>query len=197
MLDIDSDITEIERAKIYTLIALELRPGSSSNLHPSIPSAPAFKRSELMRQEVDRKAAGLPITGGIDLSRYEAPERPSDDSDIAAWQNTLQTAYASSTYLSGRVSNLSLLEDLGKNAWLIANSQLEDILRQLEKELEELKSATENVNKSRKAGQENSRGEMTGLEETWKRGIGRILEVEVGVESIRQQILEKRRAQAG
>ncbi len=150
-----------------------------------------------MRQELDRKASGLPITDGIDLPRYEAPERPSNDSDVAAWKETLRTAYASSTYLSGRISNLSLLEDLGKNAWLIANSQLEDILRQLEKELEELKSATENVNKSRKAAQEGSRGEMTGLEETWKRGISRILEAEVGVEEIRQQILERRRVRAG
>lgn len=162
-----------------------------------MPSEPAFETSDFIRQELDRKAAGLPISGGIDLSRYEAPEGPSNDSDVAAWKETLRTAYTSSTYLSGRISNLSLLEDLGKNAWLIANSQSEDILRQLEKELEELKSATENVNKSRKAAQESSRGEIIGLEETWKRSIGRILEAEVAVEEIRQQILEKRRMQAG
>ena len=137
------------------------------------------------------------MTGGIDLSRYEAPEGPSDPNDIAAWRSTLQRAYASSTYLSGRVSNLSLLEELGKNAWLISNSQLEDILRQLEKELEELKAATDDVNKSRKAAQEGSRGEMTGLEKSWKRGIGRILEAEVAVDELRRQILDKRRQEAG
>jgi pre-mRNA-splicing factor SPF27 len=90
-----------------------------------------------------------------------------------------------------------LLEELGKNAWLIGNSQLEAILRQLERELEELKVATESVNKSRKTAQESSRGEMIGLEETWKRAIGRSLEVEVAIEETRQQILEKRRQQAG
>lgn len=197
MTDIDPNVTESERARINSMIASEILPGSGRTLHTSIASEPTFETSYLMRQELDRKAAGLPITDGIDLSRYEAPEGPSNDSDVAAWKETLRTAYTSSTYLSGRISSLSLLEDLGKNAWLIANSQLEDILRQLEIELEELKSATENVNKSRKAAQEGSRAEMTGLEETWKRGISRILEAEVGVEEVRQQILERRRVQAG
>ncbi len=150
-----------------------------------------------MKQELDRKADNLPIIGGIDLSRYEEPEGPSDDKNIAAWKQSLRKAYSSSTYLSGRMSNLSLLEELGKNAWLIGNSQLEDILRQLEKELGELNAATESVNKSRKAAQEGSRGEIIGLEETWRRGIGRIIEVEVAVEETRKQILDKRRQQAG
>jgi pre-mRNA-splicing factor SPF27 len=154
-----------------------------------------------MRLELERKAAGLPMTssgGGIDLSRYEAPEAPSDEHDMAAWKSTLQRAYASTTYLTGRTSNLSLLEsELGKNAWLIGNSQLEDILRQLEKELEEVKVATEEINKSRKAAQEESRAELMALEETWKAGIGRVLEAEVAVEETRQQVLQKRRQQGG
>ena len=197
MSDIEPDLTEKERAKINTLIAAKIPLDARNSLHLSIRSEPDFRLSELMSQELDRKARGLPIVDGIDLSRYEAPQAPSEEADVTAWKQSLQTAYTSSIYLSGRVSNLSLLEDLGKNAWLIANSQLEHILWQLEKELEELKSATESVNKARKAAQEDSRGEMTGLEETWKRGIGRILEVEVAVEEVKQQILEKRRKQAG
>jgi pre-mRNA-splicing factor SPF27 len=194
--DIDIDVSEKERARIGRILAAELPSDAHSILHPSMPAEPEFNPPPLMRQELERKAAGLPAAGGIDLSRYEAPEGPADEKDVAAWRTTLQRAYASNTYLSGRVSNLSLLEELGKNAWLIGNSQLEDILRQLEKELEELKTATVNVNKSRKAAQEGSRGEMAGLEESWRHGIGRVLEVEVAAEEIRQQILHKRRHQA-
>jgi pre-mRNA-splicing factor SPF27 len=179
------------------LIAAELATDASSTLHPLIPAEPIFNPSELIEQELQRKAAGLPITGGIDLSRYEQPETPSEENDVEAWNHSLRMAYTSSTYLSGRKSNLMLLEELGKNAWLIGNSQLEAILRQLERELNELNAAAESVNKSRKAAQEVSRGEMIGLEETWKRGIGRILEVEVAVEETRRRILEKRRQQAG
>lgn len=180
------------------MIAAELAADASrGTLHPLIPAEPTFNPSQLIEQELQRKAAGLQITGGIDLSRYEQPESPSDDNDVEAWKQSLRIAYTSSIYLSGRTSNLTLLEELGKNAWLTGNSQLEDILRQLEKELEELNAATENVNKSRKAAQEGSRGEMIGLEETWKRGIGRTLEAEVAVEETRKQILEMRRQQAG
>ena len=172
-------------------------PDAPNTLHSSIPPEPNFNPSELIQQELQRKAVGQPISGGIDLSRYEEPEGPSDDNSTEAWKRSLQKAYTSSIYLSGRISNLSLLEELGKNAWLIGNSQLENILRQIEKELEGLKAATENVNKSRKAAQEGSRGEMTGLEETWKRGVGRILEAEVAVEELRKQILDERRQQTG
>jgi pre-mRNA-splicing factor SPF27 len=179
------------------LIATELAADASSTLHPSIPAEPPFKLSQLVEQELQRVAAGRPITGGIDLSRYEQPETPSDENDVEAWKHSLRMAYTSSTYLAGRKSNLTLLEELGKNAWLIGNSQLEAMLHQLERELDELKAATESVNQARKAGQESSRGEMVGLEETWKRGIGRILEAEVAIEETRLQILEKRRQQAG
>ncbi len=196
-LDIDIDISEQERTQISRIIAAESSPDVTSTPHSSIPPHPNFNPSELIQQELQRKAAGHPITGGIDLSRYEEPEGPSDDNNTEAWKRPLQKAYISSIYLSGRISNLSLLEELGKNAWLIGNSQLETILRQHEKELEGLKAATENVNKSRKAAQEGSRGEIMGLEETWKRGIGRIVEAEVAVEELRKQILDERRQQAG
>lgn len=92
-----------------------------------------------------------------------------------------------------RHENLSLLEENGKNAWLIGNSQLEDILRGIEKELTETKDTAESVNKERKIAQENSKGELIGLEESWKRGVGAILDVELAAEGLRLQILEQRR----
>ena len=154
-----------------------------------------------MQQELDRKSAGLPLTGGIDLSRYEAPEPPARGSDeegnsipnLDEWRQTLQKAYTASSHLAMRHENLALLEENGKNAWLIGNSQLEDILRAIEKELTETKDDSETVNKERKITQENSKGELVGLEESWKRGVGAILDVELAAESLRMQILEKRR----
>lgn len=150
-----------------------------------------------MAQELERKATGTALTG-IDLSRYEAPEAPvrtsdTDAPDLDAWRNTLKKAYASSSHLSKRHENLALLEEYGKNAWLIGNSQLEGILGGLEKELAETKEAAEEVNKQRKIAQEASAGELVSLEETWKRGVGAVLDVEVASEGLRVQILELRR----
>lgn len=143
----------------------------------------------------------MPLTGGIDLSRYEAPEPPARTSDaegnstpnLDEWRQTLQKAYTASSHLAMRHENLALLEENGKNAWLIGNSQLEDILRGIEKELTETKETAEAVNKERKIAQEASKGELVGLEESWKRGVGAILDVELAGEGLRMQILEQRR----
>lgn len=164
-------------------------------MHPWIPEAPEPKFSQFMQQELARKAQGAPLTGGIDLSRYEAPEAPTRASDtetpdLDAWRQTLQRAYSSSSHLSKRHENLALLEEYGKNAWLIGNSQLEEILGSLEKELAETKEASEQVNKQRKITQEASQGELVNLEETWKNRLGAILEVEVASERLRIQRLD-------
>lgn len=196
--DIDSDLSAKTRAQANKLIAKELPPDYATKLHPSLPEIPDTSLSDLMQQEIDRKATGLPMTGGIDLSRYENPELPDTANDTKSgasdkWNATLRQAYIASTHVSTRVENLSLLEQHGKNAWLVSNAQLEEILRGLEKELAEVKEATEAVNKARKLAQEGSKGEMIGLEDAWKQGVRRIIEVELAAEDLRQQILDARR----
>ncbi|RDW93272.1 pre-mRNA-splicing factor SPF27 family protein [Aspergillus mulundensis] len=197
---IDATPSAQARANAERLIASELPSGHQTSIHPSIPEFSEPKFSPFVQQELERKAAGLPLTGGIDLSRYEAPEPPTRSPDatpnLDEWRQTLRKAYTASSHLSSRHENLSLLEEGGKNAWLIGNSQLEDILRGLEKELAETKEAAENVNKQRKIAQEASQGELTGLEESWRRGVGAILDVELAAEDLRMKILEQRRQYA-
>jgi pre-mRNA-splicing factor SPF27 len=154
---------------------------------------PPLQFSELFQKELDRKAENAPIVGGIDLSRYEAPEKPTDDSDGESWRKALRQAYISRSYLSGRLTNLSLLEEYGKNAWLISNSQLEDILRDLERELSERKEGVEKVNRGRKTAQENSRAELTWLEEAWKQGVGKIIEVQLATDGVKRETLQRKR----
>ncbi|OKL59199.1 hypothetical protein UA08_05591 [Talaromyces atroroseus] len=201
---IDGEPGEQARATAQKLISAELSPEHSSTLHPAIPALPGSRFSPLIEQELARKEAGLPLTGGIDLSRYEAPEAPEGPSNtedeaskaLQEWKATLRKAYISSSHLSMRHNNLTLLEEHGKNAWLIGNSQLEDILRDVEKELADTKQAVENVHKDRKLAQEAGHGELAGLEDTWRRGVGSVLDVEVAAENLRMQILDQRRQQA-
>ncbi|KAL4919352.1 Pre-mRNA-splicing factor SPF27 [Aspergillus aurantiobrunneus] len=197
---IDAAPSALARANAERLIAAELPSDYQTSAHPSIPEFSEPKFSPFIQQEVERRAAGLPLTGGIDLSRYEAPEPPTRASDsvpnLYEWRQTLRKAYTASSHLSSRHENLSLLEEGGKNAWLIGNSQLEEILRALEKELAETKEAAEGVNKQRKVAQESSQGELTGLEESWRRGVGAILDVELASEDLRMKILEQRRQYA-
>ncbi|KAJ5367302.1 hypothetical protein N7541_001243 [Penicillium brevicompactum] len=196
---IDAAPTASAHARAQQLINAELSQDHATTLHPWIPEVPETKFSPFIQQELERKAAGAPLTGGIDLARYEAPEAPAPSNgapDLDEWRKTLQKAYASSSHLAKRHENLTLLEEHGKNAWLIGNSQLEEILSELEKELAETKEASAEVNKQRKIAQEASHGELVSLEETWKRGVGAILDVEVACEGLRMQILEHRRQMA-
>jgi pre-mRNA-splicing factor SPF27 len=172
---------------VNLLIAIELRNADTKPPHRSLQSLPEPTFSGIAQKDIDRIANGKKRQGGIDLSRYEAPDEPSTD-DAEVWRQALRTAYTSTAYLSGRHINLALLEELGKNAWLIGNAQLDEMLKSLDMEWEQLKQETELINRERKLMQEVSRGEVDALEETWKRGIGRLIEVQLATEASRKEL---------
>lgn len=175
-----------------TLIQAEMDADYQTTLHASIPAMrePAF--SDLVANEHLSLAAGEPRVAGIDLSRYEALDAP-ERGDPGAWKSTLQQAYRSAEYLRGREVNLSLLETYGKNAWLVGNSQLEDVLRSLEREVEGAKLEQEAVEQARRAAQGSVAGEMDSLDETWRAGIGRMIETQAASERLRLEVLERKR----
>ena len=196
--DIDSDLKPSERQRAAQEIDAELAPEHASDPHPSLSDLPELQFSSLLEQAIAQKAANLPWEGGVDLSRYEALEAPTtsgvdEAAGLARWRNALQRAYASSTHLETRLTNLALLEEFGKNAWLVGNSQLEDLLRTLERELVQARERTDEVNKARKLAQESVRGEMEGLDEAWRKGVERVIQVELAAEEVRRDILERRR----
>ncbi|KAF2654455.1 hypothetical protein K491DRAFT_600900 [Lophiostoma macrostomum CBS 122681] len=180
----------------------------TSHLHPAIIPAATYtpKFSEAMEQEHARlQADAASKLSAVDVKRYEDLEAPpntdpTSDEDrpelLEQWNQALKKAYTSSEYVDARMTQLGLLEKFGKNAWLIGNSQLEDILKGIETELADLRRQNEEVETLRRSQQESVQGEITTLEETWKRGVGRVLETEVAAEGLRQQILERRRAGA-
>lgn len=76
------------------------------------------------------------------------------------------------------------------------NSQLEDVLRRLEKEVLGSKEEVEAVNRERKKEQEGKRDEIEGLERNWREGIGRVLEVGVGVGEVENAMRDAMKAGA-
>lgn len=131
----------------------------------------------------------------LDFSRYEAPEIPpsSTPSELSA---LLSRAYASHAYVSARRAHLALLDSYGKNAWLVGNWQLEGELKAIERELSEAKRAIDVLTLQRKSAQDDAGPEIQGLEETWKRGISRVLETEAAAEALRREVLAARRQAA-
>ena len=73
----------------------------------------------------------------------------------------------------------------------MGNSQLEELLRGHEKELANVKGEVEMVNRERMEGQQRRKGELDGLEEAWRVGIGQVLEVEVAIEELRREMRER------
>lgn len=75
----------------------------------------------------------------------------------------------------------------------MANSQLEDILRELEKEVAAARAVVEDVEQQRRSMQESGRGEMKGLEREWRERVGRVVETQAAAEGLRREILRRRR----
>ncbi|CAK3946227.1 related to BCAS2 family [Lecanosticta acicola] len=189
---VDTPVHDQQLSAANALINAEMHPDCAATLHPSIPAPQESKLSDFVEAEHARIATGLPKEGGLDISRYELLD-PAAKGDLEGWKSTLGKAYASAEYLRGRNINLSLLETYGKNAWLIGNSQMEDVLKGLEKELQEAKLQQEQLEQTRRTIQANAAGEMHGLEEGWRTGIGRMIETQAAGERLRHDILERKR----
>nr|POE56228.1 pre-mrna-splicing factor spf27 [Quercus suber] len=197
-IDVEPSAAALDAANalIQAELALEHTTTTTETLHPSIPAARASQFSELIVVEHERLSSGdAPKIAGIDLTRYEAGDPPRDG-DRVAWKANLERAYTSAEYLRSREVNLGLLERYGKNAWLIGNSGLEDVLRDVERELEVAKREVEDLEQTRRRTQQDASGELRSLEESWRTGVGRMIETQAAAEGLRQQILEKRRQRA-
>ncbi|KAF2234332.1 hypothetical protein EV356DRAFT_515228 [Viridothelium virens] len=185
-------------------------------LHPSLPTYPPPRFSNPVQsalQYLDENnleaSQQQHLPPGIDLSRYEDLELPTPDSDpelfssdgqskneqvlLEAYGATLQKSATSLEYLHARHLNLNLLQRYGANAYLISNHYLEAMLREVEGELARCREEVEGVEGRRRGVQEGRKGEAEGLEEGWRKGVGRMLEVEAAAEGLKEEILRRRR----
>ncbi|KAL6823728.1 breast carcinoma amplified sequence 2 [Trichoderma camerunense] len=178
-------------------------PPSSS----SPPQEPNF--SPAIAAELARIASSAP-SKPLDLFRYEAQElsppptkkstrskkSSAAASAVEASRQPLSNAFISSSYLSSRAQNLSLLDSHGRNAWLLSNYHLEAELRSIERDLAATKRDMDLLNAARASRQNEVKGEMQGLEQNWREGVGRVLETEIAVQELREQIRQELRSRA-
>jgi len=211
---IDTPLPDTTRTPILTHIrSLVPEEASSASLHPLVPSSYQPNFPSWLQREHDRLSQSStnngkpPSMGGIDLSRYEAdaleaPPRttPTSDEDhpeiLQRWRDALSRAYATATYLAGRQTNLGLLETYGRNAWLVGNAQMEDVLRDFEREVEAKRTEGGWVDAARREEGEAVKRRVEQAEREWKKGVREMVEVQVAAEAIRMRVLEKRRTAA-
>ncbi|GAB0137018.1 hypothetical protein EsDP_00005301 [Epichloe bromicola] len=193
---IDASPSETDLQAAAALVQTEL----ATTPAPELPPLPPPNFSPAMVTEMARIASATPLAP-IDTKRYEAQDLPGPSEPSTATQqlqSVLSKAYTSNAYLKSRIENLALLDQHGANAWLLSNYHSENELRSVEKELADTKRQIDEVNNLRARRQGQIKGEMEGLEETWRKGVGRVLETEIAVEELRAEIrqeLRKRSAQ--
>ncbi|KAI0505935.1 Pre-mRNA-splicing factor SPF27 [Xylaria bambusicola] len=186
---IDTDPTPSERSAAEALISAEAE--LSSPRAPTSYPAPTF--TPLFQAELSRISSQQPLNA-IDLTRYEAQDAPSPTCQTPSHLTPLiSRAYTTHTYLQSRQTHLQLLDAYGKNAWLVGNWQTEADLAVLERELAAAKREIDVVNIQRRRLQDEVGEELKGLEEAWRKGVGRVLETEVATETLRHQVLAKQR----
>ncbi|KAJ6443337.1 BCAS2 family protein [Purpureocillium lavendulum] len=211
--DIDPEPSPEALAAARALISAE----QTASEPPSLPPLREPSFSSALTTELARVASSTPLQP-LSLSRYEAQELPpapasapaastrrsrrgSASSTAAAraassyindeLRPVLSNAYVSAAYLAARNQNLALLDRHGANAWLLSNYHLEESLRAVERDLADVKRDMDLVNAARQRRQEDVRAEMLMLEESWRKGVGRVLETEVAVEELKAQVREE------
>jgi pre-mRNA-splicing factor SPF27 len=206
LLDLDPPVSGPQRDAVAAQVKAELAPEAATDMHPLVSLSYEPKFSQIIEAEHDRLASGAekPAGTGIDLSRYEAdalepPAGPIPTSKagreeyLRKWRKTLSSAYVSATYLSGRTANLALLETYGKNAWLVANWHQDADVKHLESELASVKAQIDSIAEQRRLREEAAGAEMAVLEESWKKGVRGLVEVQLATGDLQSEILEKRR----
>ncbi|KAM7208702.1 Pre-mRNA-splicing factor SPF27 [Naviculisporaceae sp. PSN 640] len=208
---VDEEPTPAAREAALALISAErsLVPDDPHHalLPPPVPEITSSRYlTPLLQSELSRLASSPDPSksklSALDLSRYEALEPPTlpanstPSEKLAILSEALSRAYTLNAYLSQRRQHLALLDSYGKNAWLISNWHLEGELKSLEKELSETKRAIDVLTLQRKSAQDEAGPEILGLEDTWKKAVGRVLETEAATEELRRQVLEARRRAA-
>ncbi|KAH0595457.1 hypothetical protein MHUMG1_06632 [Metarhizium humberi] len=184
--------SEAELASARALVAQEAQATPRGDTSQQAAPEPAF--SEAIQTELARVASSTALTP-LDTSRYEAQDLPPPGKGTGAGDAApvLGRAYTSAAYLRSRLQNLELLERHGAPAWLLANYHLEAALGRAEAELARTKGEVDEVNGARRRRQADVAAEMAGLEETWRTGVGRVLETELAVEELRASIREELR----
>ena len=188
---IDAALDTEQLSSIRSRVQAYLPADYKTRRHPAIDTTytPSFAPSLLA--EGARISAQRPRDpgSGIDLTRYEAEALDAADARAA-----LAAAYSTASHLGGRAANLALLEAYGRNAWLVGNAALEDVLRGLERDVEARRMELERWGEARRAGGAAAKGQLEGLEREWRRAVGGSVDVKVAVEELRVGVLEAKRA---
>ncbi|KAG6866819.1 hypothetical protein C0991_008755 [Blastosporella zonata] len=175
----DDDLQKYPALKLKVEQELARQPKAPTTLHPRVPPPfELFSTNPLLRAELDRVESHQPFPS-LDTIRYQLPAPTSAPGTDEEWQAAVQNARAQLEHQKIRLTNLTLLQNYGPNAWRIHNYLLEATANQCEKALEDLKQLTVEINRERKNEQDRLGKQLTSLETRWTELISSVLQIEM------------------
>ncbi|KAG6910603.1 hypothetical protein DXG01_009554 [Tephrocybe rancida] len=187
----DDDLQKYPSLQLKVEQELARQPKPPTTLHPRVP--PAFElfsvreqiddrdlnqKNPILRAELERVESHQPFPS-LDSIRYQLPAPSSTPGTNEEWQAAIQNARAQLEHQKIRLTNLTLLQNYGPNAWRIHNYLLESAAKQCEKALEDLKQLTVEINRERKNEQDRIGKQLTSLETRWTELISSVLQIEM------------------
>lgn len=134
--------------------------------------------TDIMKNEMERKAAGRRMEM-LSMKRYELPAPPAGKlTDVTSWQESVANSQSQLEHQSNRISNLTLMQEYGSEAWKEYNTILSRMFERVQKQLTEVKSAIQAVNWERKESQTATGTKLQLLEDQWTSLIYKNFEIE-------------------
>lgn len=197
-----SELSEQDKSHYEDLIQQEVEQFDLSKEHEDLESLiPLFKTPEIppeteawisrKAQETNNGDTEFTTQEGIDLSRYDIDAFDNGkDSEISDEQ--LKNYCVSLVYLQDGLENLKLLEQYGKNQWLLANDSLEQSLQNLQQAVREERAKVSLAKLQKKELEQSAQSSVEYLNNRWTEGIRNVIEVGIANLEMKIKIQDKR-----
>ncbi|GAA5973706.1 hypothetical protein JCM11641_005091 [Rhodosporidiobolus odoratus] len=188
------------RPTINSLIAVELRsllpknpstnPSNLSHL-PAPRPLPSSSAHPLLAAELNRIEIKRPLKAGegLDTTRYAMPFPAVDEQDnLEAWEKAHRSSLAQLEHQRLRTMNGQMLSQLGANAWRVQNFAVENAIKRVENDGEEVKNVVEDVNRNRKTDQEKGGETLARLDKRWTELVSGNMQLEIGCAALEEEL---------
>lgn len=189
---IDTPTPEL-RKQVDELIAEEMKRSTKrpQDYLKELPTAgPIFPNNPMLAAEYDRVKQQLPMPP-LDAVRFRLEPPPlSRRNDYNAWRSTVDNAHAQLEHQYLRIVNLEIMLKYGANNWRAQNQLTEVTNKQLEAELQQLKSSSEQINKERKLQQMDVGQKLADLEHQWMELLYKNIAIEKACSQLERQVAD-------
>jgi len=177
---VDQQYTDAMRKQVEGLIEAELKTFKPAKdyLAQWPVHEPNFEAHPLLEAEWMRICDQQPMSK-LDTTRYQLDPPPSNrQTDIAAWQKSVDNAQAQLEHQANRISNLELLQKHGANVWRAQLNSLEAASKSLTRAHDGISSEIDGINRKRKLDQTKVGPTLQSLEGDWVSSVRKNIVIE-------------------